>query len=224
MTLSSAVNRLNSKYAKDLAYSHYKVTTDQNLSSDFKVWDFTNTGDMTLVFGVDPGAGASFNRVDLDVQVTIANEPSEITYSFFLVSLREETASQLMSNLSEQLTGMTENIHYTKGPPNHGGWGQVFLNPSFFITHRSSRFQLSGLKYDDGAGSEARNQIGTVKRLHYSIPWRKRLVSGRGVWDGTVSTVPFTARLWLLMFNDNSAADAQYPHVTGNGLWSISSH
>jgi len=224
MSLSGAVSRLNRKYSHDLLWSHYQVTTDQALAVTYKVWDFTNTGDMTRVFGDEPGAGAAFNRVDLDLQVTIASEPSEITYSFFLVSLRAETASQLISNVGEDLGSLVLSTHYTKGPNNHGGYGQVFLNPEFFIIHRTSRFQLSGLKYDDGVGGEGRNQLGTVKRLVWSLPWRKPLVSGRGKWTESVSTVPYTARLWLLMFNDNSAIDAQNPHVTGNGLWHVSSH
>lgn len=222
MSLSSQLNSIKSKRRQELDWTQFQITASNTLALPYVVWGIGEVTSWTRRFGPIPSGQAMLRKIEVDMQVQINSEPSGITYSMFLVSLKETTSAQLIANVTASLSGLIENTHYTLGPATNGGRGQAYLNPAFFKIHKTRRFQLSGLKYDT-AGGEARNQEGTVKRFAWTIPFKRRLVSGRGSWDEDVSSLPNSARLYVLIFNDNSTVDGESPFFTANAQIHVTS-
>lgn len=222
MSLSSELNSIKRKRRQELDWTQFQITANNILALPYVVWGISEVTSWTRRFGAAPSGQAMLRKIEVDIQVQINSEPSPVTYSMFLISLKETTSAQLIANTTAALSGLVENTHYTLGPAANGGRGQAYLNPAFFKIHKTRRFQLSGLKYDT-AGDEARNQVGTVKRFAWTIPFKRRLVSGRGSWDENISSVPNSARLYVLIFNDNSTVDGESPYMTGNALIHVTS-
>jgi len=222
MSLSKAVLQMRRKRRGDLDWTQYRISQSINIATPYNVWDLGKLADWTQSFGPDPTGQVMLRKLEYDLQFTMNNENSAITFSAFLVGLRPNTCSQLIENVGEGLGSMTENIHYTRGPASNGGQGQVYINPEFFKIYKTHRFQISSDQYRS-TPENARNQLGTVKRFSGSVRMSKRLQSGRAEWDpSAVSTMPQEYRMYWLVFNDNSALDGLFPVMTGSGLWHIS--
>lgn len=222
MSLNSQLQTIKSKRRQELDWTQYQATLNTALSVPYVVWDLCTPTGWLKRFGSEPQGQAMLRKIEVDMQITVNNEPSPVTYSLFLVSLREETSAQLISNIGSGMTALVENTHYTLGPAVNGGRGQAYMNPAFFKIHKAKRFQLASLKYDS-AGANATNQEGTVRRFSWTIPFKRRLVSGRGSWTQAVSSVQNSARLFFFIFNDNSTADGESPYVTANALVHVTS-
>jgi len=222
MSLTRQLSSLKHKRMADLNYTSYQIEATENCTSAYNVWDMGGLDGWTRRFGPPPAGQAMMRKLEMDVQFVINNEAAPVTFSVFLVSLKGATAAQLQANASANLTGLDENVHYTRGPASSGGHGLVHINRDFFNIHKSSRFQISGTLYDTAA-SYSREASSSVKRIAWDVNFKRRLISGRGVWDPTVSAMPQDARMYLLIFNDNSGADGEYPVMAGNAMWHVTS-
>jgi len=223
--LGKQISSLEKYRAQDVQLAQYKVPYASLVSEDFNMWHITDPATWYKAFGPDPAGIARLTRFQADIQIKVNNEPSPVTYSCFLFSLKTATAGQLMQNLNMSLTGLVQDVHYVKGGaagslvPN----GQAYLNPSFFTVHKEWHFQLSVDQYDNSS-SPGRNPLAGVKRFTIDHRMDKPLVNGRGDFNPAVMTAfGNPAQLYFAVFNDNSGLDGQVPSVQATGLCTVRS-
>lgn len=214
------------KYRKqDTEWTQYKVPYATLISEDVNVWHVTDPSTWYKAFGPAPSGVARLTRFQADIQVRVNNEPTGVTYSCFLFSLKKATAGQLMQNLNMSLAGLIQDVHYVKGGP-AGSLvpnGQCYLNPMFFQVHKEWRFQLAVDQYDNAA-SPGRNPLAGVKRFTIDHRMNKALVNGRGDFDPSAQTAfGNEAQLYFAIFNDNSGLDGQVPACNATGICTVRS-
>jgi len=222
LALADRVGSLQSAVRIGRQISQYQTTYNANLSADVNSFDMVVPASWTNVFA-DPPAMEDANRVSLkhmklDMLFTTGSEPAPITYSVFLVTLKSETADQLMSIAGSGLTGLLSGAHYAKSGV-YGGL--VHLNEQFFSVKKAWRFSTTEQMV--GSKDPGKQQSQTYKRFTYSCAFPRRLWSGRNQWRTALTSdrVASQAKMYLLIFNDNSQIDLQYPDVDVNVIFKV---
>ena len=184
----------------------------------------TDPSEMVQKFGPTPGAQATLTKLEVDLQIIPANEPSCITYTAYCVMLKKDTMAQLIENQGQTLGTLVENIHFTD--VTHGVGipaGQAFLNPQFFRILKKYTFQVGQELAGDG-GNTQKQLSSSVFRKTFTVRPNKLLKNGRGDFDpAAVSTFRNDAQVYFIIFSDNIALDAQYPTITANCMLTVKS-
>jgi len=163
-------------------------------------------------------------KVEFDMRINPANEPQNIVYSVFIVSLNPQNSDQLVANMNVNLATLTEGTHYTDvastTPPVHGG--QVILNPNFFKIHKQYKFakgqNLAGL-----GGYQQKSNADSQWRKQCTLYPKVGIRNGRGDFDLTQNTFRNEAQLYVLLFSSNHTGDMQSPTFTCNTLVTLKS-
>lgn len=210
--------KLETVYTTFQAELRYQALVHQN------TWWLTDPSTWVQRFGPTPGPQAMLTKVEVDMQIIPANEPSAITYTIYVVSLKKETSAQLLNNKGNGLITLDQTVHFVDTVQGVGlNAGQVFLNPQFFHVHKKWTF-INGQNLA-GDYTQAQKQLSkSAWRKNFTLYPRKLLMNGRGDFDpGTQVTWRNDAQLYVLFFSDNTSLDAQSPTVTANCLLTVKS-
>lgn len=191
-----------------------------SLASYVNVFPLTNYTQMTPTFGITAADLAekpkAFHRkVGIDCVLDMANEKDTITYTIFIVSLKSKMMP-FVNQVSGTLT-LTLDTHFSFLN------GMAMVNKDYFNIHKIKRIATGnhGKYIGDGApnyGYFPLNSDDTrIRHRWYMRHTIKAQVSNSiGDWT-TLSYNPVIARNhYVLVFNDNSALDAENPVLSMN--------
>lgn len=217
--LSRSVNKLN-KISYDKVSLIMGQKTNDSVTLPFYQYSLTNgMNTWGAVFGDNSTDIANtskmmVNSYSLDVRLNQDNEADRITYTAYIVSLRDQGAD---ASTFDPLNGnlvMTDNIHYVSMNQN----GRVFVNRKFFNIHHMKRFTMGG-RPGDQSSPETRD-------LSFRVyPKNKLIENPRGnIFGSGGLTYPRdpSQNYFFLLFNDDSGADLQTNKIQIGGLANVS--
>lgn len=223
VALAGGLQRVQRRMQIGKQISQYAQNYDYNLAADYGYHDLVVPTAWTNIF-TDPESVENATRVQtkgvkLDMLFTCHSEMDPTDLSVFVVSLKPETADQLLDIAGSDLASMVAGAHYAKVGTYSG---QVFLNEQFFNIHRTYKFSITGTLQATTVEA-SREASASFKRISTYVPWSRKLWSGRNDWRDSLTSarVASSAKLYVLMFNNNSAVDLNYPHVTTNAVWKV---
>lgn len=208
--------KINRLIRQETVWTTYQAKSELLALGHQKTWWLTNPAGWTKVFGPEPSDMPTLYKVEVDLSIIPANEPSAVKYSVFVVSLKTDTSSQLTENKGSGLVSLDQGIHYTDVANGLLHAGQVFLNPQFFRVHKQYKFTIG--QELAGDGSQAQRQLSaSEKRINFTVYPKQLIKNGRGGFDpASTSTFPDAAQLYVFVFSDNQTVDAQSPTMTAN--------
>lgn len=134
--------------------------------------------------------------------VTTPNELSTVTYTCFLVQLRDECNDGVTFNPGLGTLAMVNSIDYYQNQ------GYYFINPSKFKILRRKQFTLT----NNGASlsvSSGQSQYGTDHAWSWVVPVRQTIQNPNGSWKAMKSGFDPSKTYYTLIFNNDGAADLQ---------------
>jgi len=215
--LSKAIKVLEKKQKMETQQLNYgNVVTPTNLSANFDQFHLTNTNNWNVIFGTDAEDSDSpkvvYKGLVMDILVTSNNEPAQIQFTCFLVSLTDLIGSNW--NVNTGALTLVANFHYSiQG-------GMVLLNKKCFNIHKTKRFVL-GNNGTALANPSAQTQYGTDRRFTWKLSRNHNFVNPYGNWKPLQAVLDPSKNLYLLIFNDNSALDLENPQVQYNIVHTI---
>lgn len=220
VALAGQVQHLKANFRLGRQISQYQSTFASAVNADFASYDIVVPTAWTNVFA-DPDAIENATRVTMqhlkfDMLFTCNTEQGPTQFSCFLVTLKPDTADQVLSIAGSSLTGLVSGAHYAKGTTYSG---LVHINEQFFTIRKQWRFVVTSEMMDTGA-APSKEASQSMKRISFNFPFRRSLHSGRNAWRTALTSdrVASSAKLYLLMFNDNSALDLESPYVSVNTI------
>jgi len=221
-SVAKTLRRHSRQLASRFTYSRYSYQLSTNVSANYHVMNLTDCPLWTAIFD-NAGAASHYKKhqtvsCTVDSYVRANTESASITYSYFLVSLKPGTGAKGLVELAgENLTGLIDGTHYTLMTS-----GQVLLNLKFFNVIQAKRFTV-GQDTAFALGVTGTFQPGTYKRWYKKVKWSKSLTDSdhSDVTAIPGYSVPLGTRLYAILFNNNSAADLQYPSWDVNAVWTI---
>ena len=218
VALAGQVQHLRSNFRLGRQISQYQFNYAENIAADYNCFDIIQPTAWTNIFA-DPDAVENATRVIMkhlkfDALFTCNTEQGPIQFSCFLVTLKPDTADQVLSIAGSGLTGLVNGAHFCKGATYSG---LVHLNEQFFTIRKSWRFVTTAEMMDTSA-DPSKEASQSMKRISFNFPFVRSLHSGRNAWRQALTSdrVASSAKLYLLMFNNNSALDLEYPFVSVN--------
>ena len=220
VALAGQVQHLKANFSLGRQISQYQYTYAETVSADYGVFDIVVPTSWTNVFA-DPDAIENATRVTMshlkfDMLFTCNTEKGPTQFSCFLVTLKPDTADQVLSIAGSGLTGLVSGAHYAKGTTYSG---LVHLNEQFFTIRKQWRFIVTSEMLEFG-GDPSKEASQSMKRIAFNFPFKRSLHSGRNSWRTALTSdrVSSSAKLYLLMFNNNSALDLESPYVSVNTI------
>lgn len=231
LSLAKKVSTLNKSMRAKRIYSQYSMHWKSNVIAAHyvvqplirpQIWD--DVFNKPAIF--ENKNTAWIKSIGIDNYVSIYTEDdSRIDFTYFLVSVKAGQGMKLFNDAGDDLTSLTDGVHYKRNTSDTLGYsGQVFMNKSIFNIHYIKRFSLTNRPSPSVPASEmgkSTNLASTFKRFyHKKTRINKPLTSKDGVAGWRVNLdegdVPTNARFYLLLFNNNSAADVEFPNWAGN--------
>lgn len=201
-------------------YMQWAGAVQSSLVSDYAALNICQLNNYAYVFGTSTD---DFNMRSIRIKsfkicnyVNLSNEEETIGFTYFIVSLKKRGTS-LFNVSTGSLLGLTSGTHYAKSSA-----GMVMLNKEFFRIHAYKKFTLTnwGAQLNTGA---AQSQYGADRRWSNKIHCNMVVTSPAGNALGMPSPQDPSQNYYLLMFNDNSGIDAEYPRWDFNILMNIES-
>lgn len=208
--LARAVTSLQRANKREAVWNQLTRTYNANVQSDYMYYELDRFNAMTLQFGTstnDYHSNKVVNYSDLlRVNVNLANggvtETGRIQFYCALVSLKDEIGSAF--NPATGALTLTSGTHYWQSQ------GLFVLNPKCFKLHAAKRFVLDnqGISL---ATSTAQTQYGTDMNFDMFLK-RNAMIQTTGTDWGLMQCPPDPSKnAFLIIFNDNSALDVEYP-------------
>jgi len=225
VALAGEVQKLGKRQRLGSQISQYQYLYEANLTSDYNVFDVVVPTSWVNIFA-DPDAVENATRITMkhikfDMLFTCNTERAPVTFSCFLVTLKPDTADQVLSVAGSNLGLMSAGAHYAKAGTYSG---LVHLNEQFFTIRKQWRFTVTTEMLS--THTEASREASTsYKRISFNFPYSRSLHSGRNSWRTALNSdrVASSAKLFLLMFNDNSSLDLENPKATVNAVIKVES-
>jgi len=216
--LAKSIKALQQKVNKQGIDLYYKnPIADVNIASDclsFNVCDY---------FSYVPTFGSSadddvYNRIKhlsskMDIYINMYNEYNNTQFTAFLVSLKDEIGSSF--NPTTGGLSLTADQHYTKVSTYSG---LIHLNPRYFKVHRVKRFIVGNNGTSAGTATAERQSGKSDIRWSWNIRPNRTIVNPVGNWKALRSTLDPSKNYFVLLFNDNSLLDSEFPQLTMNVL------
>lgn len=228
---SMNVQKLDAKLRRyrrdDTEWSQYQHTINSDLAS-VTIWHLTKVSGWAKRFGPDPAGVSELYKIDYDFQFKSATEPGPTTCTAFLVTLKNDTMTQLTENQGTDLQGgLVENVHYINGKQPAGGGldiqsGQTYLNPSFFNIKKQWHFSVGGRDFSDP--DQVQRCCRDMYRFRATCWNQKKLVNGRGAFDpAAMSTINNEAKVFLIVFSDNISTVEGSPRLDATSMITLKS-
>lgn len=226
--LAKRVSTLQKNQRKSRVWSQYQIGfADQTVQNDYFAFNLMTPAAWTNIFqqptAMENAQKAYTRSLYLDMMFRCGNEQSASTFKVFLVSIKPGAGRRYLETTSEG-TSLSNEVHYKKVGIASNLNAQVMLNPAIYNIHRQKTFTISPTELTNNA-SGGSNQLATFKRVVWKMKWCKLLSSyGASDWrsHNTGFYVPPEKRLYVLVFNDNSAIDEEYPMFSVNCVWNVS--
>lgn len=170
---------------------------------------------MSTIFGTgtnDMHCNRAIDRSDtLDITVQLDNlvmtEPSTCNFTCYIVQLKDSIGTNYTSTGALNLTNA---VHYQSAP----FLGQnVLLNLKYFKILKTKKFILTN--YGQPLTASSANTQDTFKRWTWKLKRRALIQNPEGDFNARAPMDPSQAR-FLLIFSDDTNADAQSPLFTVN--------
>jgi len=215
-TLTKRLKKVEAKQKQDTQYLCYGNVSNANLSGPVEVNHLTNSNSWNVIFGTD-AQDADCNKViykgfGMDVYIQSSNEPANITFTCFLVSLTDLIGSNF--NVNTGALTLVNNFHYTVQG------SQVLLNKKVFKIHKVKRFTL-GNNNQALSTSTAQRQYGTDMRFYWKLKRNQVFQNPYGDWKTVNAQLDPNKNIYMLIFNDNVAADLESPTCQYNIVHTI---
>lgn len=226
--LTRQVNRLKRSVGSAEKTLYYKTLSTGTVSTPVKIVNMCDYATMVTSGGLYGASAqdiasdkATHEAMTMDILVSLQNfsqfsqsEWDSVNFTCFLVSLRDAIGSKFNPTTGAlTLTGGED--YATAGSVGGVDGGFVYLNPKIFKVHKSKRFTLSNIGVDPTATSLPNVVTGYNGQIAKQWQWRlypkTKIVNSKGTWGQLASAVDPSKQYYVLIFNNNSAADLQYP-------------
>jgi len=214
--LSSAIKKLEAKNKMDTVYLNYGNVFSQLLTGPYHVFHLTNTNSWISIFGTDANDGEgnkiTYKGLGMDLYFRSFTETQNVTFTVFLVSITDLIGQNF--NVATGALGLTNGFHY------YDQAGQVLLNKKCFNIHAKRRFQLG----NNGTAlttPSAQMQYGTEKRMYFKVKKNQVFQNPYGDWKDIQAQLDPNKNMYLLVFQNNGGADADYPAVDINVVHTV---
>lgn len=198
-----------------------KAIAAQNLVHPCNVLQLMNPAQWSHVFDTDLNLAEVddmfIRSIGMDIFIKNANEDDHMMYEAYLVSLREENATKAIVDLGEDLSGLSSSVTSENKYWTANGYDQHLLNKKFFRIHKMKRFNLAETLT---TGQTSTNLHDQEKRWYWKLPLNGlKLSSGNESFaDLTGADIPAHKRYYVVVFNNNSILDLEYPDISINSL------
>lgn len=210
--LSKMVMSLRKKDKVNTVYNQLIGALNLNVEGPVNAYHLDKFTSLTPAFGMNLSDGFKDKiinysdqlRVNVDLANGILSEEDKINVHMFLVSLTDEIGSAF--NASTGVLTLTAGTHY------YTNAGLFVLNQKCFKIHSSKRFFLDnhGIALTTSTGQ---TQYGTNIGLDFYIKRKQLVKTSGGDWISTLCPPDASKNCFLLIFNDNSTVDAEYPSL-----------
>lgn len=175
---------------------------------------------MTAVFGTaadDLDCNRALDKSDtMDINVTLENsvnnEEETINFTCYLVQLKDAIGAAYVGGA----LGLTNTIHYVSAPV---PGGSALLNLKYFRILKTKKFTLTNYG-SPLTTSGAQSQYGTAMRWTWKLNQKRLIQNPTGNFNAQPPVDPSQAR-FLILFNDNSAVDGEFPTIQINHVKSL---
>lgn len=214
--LAQSVRRLQRQVRGQHQLLNYQQSASRvNVNSDVSVYNLCAYNGFTPIFGTDADDDNNYKIVHksfgidgyLSLENTLNNEEDTVTFTMFLVSLKDHIGAAFNS-ATGGLT-LTANEHYYMQN------GLCMLNKKCFTIHKVLRRVLTNHGTALTAPS-AQTQYGTDCRFYMKWSPNKVIQNPIGDWKALGSALDPSKQYYFLIFNDNSIADLESPAFSFN--------
>jgi len=219
--LAGQVSGLRSTVRKSARYAQYSISSANTVGS-YAAIDYTATGSWTPVFQDATNASETgtvyLRSISIDHIVQTWTEPSVVNFAFYLVRFRSATARKLFDDAGYDLNNLASGVHFTAYSGN-----LVQLNKAYFKIIQSKRFSLGNKTEGNNADVVQTTTLGsTTKRFSSRHMINAKVKNASGNWKILgANEVPVYARVFGLLFSDNSALDIENPLWTTNAIVNV---
>lgn len=213
--LASEVKKLKKSDKRQIQWNQLTRSYNANVQSDYMYYELDKFSSMSLIFGAgtnDTHQNKVVNYSDLiRLNFDLANggltETGKVNFHVFLVSLRDEIGSAFTP--SSGALSLTSGTHYAVSQ------GMYILNPQYFKIHSSKRFFLDnhGIALSSSTGQ---TQYGTNLSFDMYKKRNQYVSTPAGDWYASPCPADPSKNAFVLIFNDNSILDVEYPSMN---LW-----
>jgi len=216
--LAKAVKAIQSKMkAKTILLNYGQQVDNIFLSADVDQFKLSNYSAWTPIFGAagdDDDANKMIHKsFGVDMLFTLGNEMDQINYTVFLVSLKDSCRGAMFNNSSGALSLSSGTDYYFTN-------GLALLNKKSFNIHAMKRFSLGNNGVNQG-DSTAQTQYGSDRRIYLKARCNKKVENPAGNWKDLNCSSDPSDNYYILVFNDNAIADAQYQRVRMNIIHTV---
>lgn len=177
----------------------------QGLSANAMVYNLTLISAATKVFATQPTdvipRTVKHVKMNLDVLVETGTENDGVTITAYIVSLKNNTNDEFFDGTTGGITSPVDTTYTTVE-------GQAYVNPEFYNIHK--RVKLYFAPHAVGATAHE----GLHKRFTWNHRPNKLIKNVTGRFEQLVCPNLPSQNYYLIMFNNNSSADLEYPTVT----------
>lgn len=228
--LAKQVKSLVRKERKNHQYLNFVQRSNQNvqatLTNPANIVNLCNYSDISTgqIFGSSAndieGNRMCHKSISMTMEFDLANygginEEGKVQFSVFLVSLKDNIGSSFNTLTGDlQLTEGVDYVANRQGVPASSGvrGGFVMLNKKRFTIHKKKYFTLDNKETALGSPS-AQHQYGTYKRFNWKVKPNMLIVNPAGDWSQIQTALDPSKQYYLLVFNDNSASDLEWPQM-----------
>jgi len=212
--VAKEIKKLKAKDKAQHQYQNYGVSESRRLiSGPLDYINLSNYSSMTPIFGADGDDDNNYKMVHtsfgfdglLSLENSYNNEESTISFTMFLVSLRDD--------IGEAFTPATGALSLSSGQHYYMQNGQCLLNKKCFKIHKVMRKTLTN--YNTALGTAAaQSQSGTDFRFYLKHSPSCTITNVKGDWKALGSAQDPSKQRYLLIFNDDSILDGESPALT----------
>ena len=195
--------------------NYFQGGTQENINSPYKIINLCDYTAFTPIFGADADDDNNQKVVHqsfgldgyISLENLINNEEETITFTCFLVSLKDNIGSAF-----DPATGaltLNNAQHYVSQN------GLVMMNKKIFNIHKVMRRTLTN-HGTTLSNPSAQTQSGTDFRFYIKHSPRSVITNAVGDWKALSSSLDPSKQYYFIIFNDNSALDLESPCITYN--------
>lgn len=192
------------------------------MSAPYLIIPLSNYSVQQPVFGSVPGEAfekshAYHQSVGMDIRVRMNNEYDKVTYTMFIVSLKDQAAPIL--NPATGLPALTAGDHFSSSS------SMVMVNKEFFNIHKIKRFatgnnsvqpNFAALNYGFASNEPGEQGLRREHRFYMKQRFAHKVHNPIGAWSALVGNPDPSKNYYILLFNDNSLADLTSPEIEVN--------
>ena len=211
LSLSKKVNTLQRKQGDITEKVFYQFKSDATISSNYAAYPLVRPySGWTNVFGESDNVLESrkltIAKVNLDFQISPHTEMSEIDYTIFLVTPKN-------NKVMRETSGM-QNFYQTSNQDYAFNNGITFMNPKRYTIHKVWRCNTRAIRTLIATpNSTSGASLKSVRRYH-SMPFRHQLRNSTGTWKEIENDeIPISSALTLIAFNNNASIDLEHPSL-----------